>query len=72
VETAVGRGLVVPSLWEGAVIGRVFVVGIFEGTRMGFTVFEANFGFNLEVDGSRNRSSSSSDEGTKKTWGKWT
>ena len=51
------------SFREGALTGRVIVTGIFEGAALDFGV---GFSFDLEVDGSRNRSSpSSSDEGTK-------
>ena len=56
---------------DGAVTGGVFVTGIFEGTRLDFTVLEAGFAFDTEVDGSRNRSSPSSDKGTKENKGKW-
>ena len=52
---------------DGAVTGGAFVTGIFEGTRLDFTVFEAGFTFDAEVGGSRNRSSPSSDKGTKET-----
>lgn len=61
------RVLVAASLCEGAVAGGAFVTGIFDGIALDFTNFEADFDFNTEVDGSKNRSSSSTDKGTKET-----
>lgn len=69
VGTTVGRDLVLGSLWEGAVTGRVFVIGILEGTTLGFAVFEVDFCFNTELDGSGDRLSSSLDEDTREDEG---
>ena len=62
VEVAVPRVPVTASFREEVLTGRTFAPGIFEGATLDF---EVGFSFDLEVDGSRNKSSpSSSDEGT--------
>jgi len=66
VEASAGRILVAAGLWEEALTGWTFAVGIFEGVALDPAVPKVGFGLNLEAGGSRNRSSpSSSDEGTK-------
>ena len=63
VEVTVTRAPVAANFREEALTGRTFASGIFEGATLDF---EVGFSFDLEVDGSRNKSSpSSSDEGTK-------
>lgn len=63
VGATVSRVPMAASFREEALTGRAVVTGIFEGAALNLGV---GFSFDLEVDGSRNRSSpSSSDEGTK-------
>ena len=63
VGATVSRVPVAASFREEALTGRAVVTGILEGAAADFGV---GFSFDLEVDGSRNRSSpSSSDEDTK-------
>ena len=57
VGATVSRVPVAASFREEALTGRAFVTGILEGAAADFGV---GFSFDLEVDGSRNRSSSSS------------